>query len=51
MRSLVARLLAVIAIIGGILNMVFLGAQFGFAGFLTGVVILWIAKPVIEDML
>lgn len=44
------RLVAYIAIAGGVGITLALGAAFGLVGLLTGLIILYIAKPVIEDM-
>jgi hypothetical protein len=41
----------VLAIAGGIIVTLALGAMFGVIGILTGVICFLIAKPVIEDML
>jgi len=47
----VNRLIAYTAIAGGIIATLALGATFGIVGLLTGILIFWLAKPVIEDML
>lgn len=44
------RFVAYATIAGGCFIALALGAAFGVVGFLTGLVLLYIAKPVIEDM-
>jgi hypothetical protein len=51
MRFLVSRFFAYTAIAGCVILTLALGATFGIIGLATGLLVAYIAKPVIQDML